>query len=86
MKLQSLRIEAEDKYLHGYGQPTTTVYVGTVKFRDTTGNIETILNEEQIQGIVAAVGGALVDATKRVSEAMTQSLVEEIIQKQVTAS
>ncbi len=84
MKLQTLRIEAEEKYLQGYGKPTTTVYVGTIKFRDTTGNIEAVLSEEQIQSIVTAVGGAIVDATKKVADAMVQSIAEEVMQQPQT--
>ena len=84
MKLQSLRIEAEEKYLNGYSNPTTTVYTGTVKFRDTKGNIETVLTEEQMRGIVSAVGEALIDATKRCAVAMEQSVLEEIILPRLT--
>jgi len=76
MKLERLDIRAEDKYVNGYGSAPIKVYVGTVKFQQATGNIEILLSPEQISGIVHLIGDTLIDATKKVAEAMNHSLME----------
>lgn len=85
MKLQQLTIKAEQKYLNGYGEKPVLVYIGVVKFKQEMGNIEILLTEEQIKGIVSVVGDGLVTATKSIATSMTQSILEETSQIKIGA-
>lgn len=77
MKLEHLKIVAESKYLRGYGEPPVDVYVGTVKFKNGTGNIEVVLTEAQLRGIIDFVGEAMIAATKETAKLMAASILEE---------
>lgn len=85
MKLEKLDIRLEQKYLNGYGAPPVPVYIGTVKFRQEIGNIEIVLNEEQIRHIVGTVGNSLIDATKIAAKAMSDSIIEETSFAKITS-